>query len=319
MRKLTNSGRIAPVSSREMSSSAPKISSTASSEASTLPIRRASSPSPLPLQQRRDIEPRGVERLQNVVAGGGEEAGLGDIGLFGVGLGAAELGVEPRQLGGALAHAHFQRRVGALQRLGGGDARRDVGDGGDDAAVRHAVGAHLDDEPAVEEALEVRLAVGHVVRKPVAHQRFDLAGTERALLGAAANDFFERRRRRGSTRAEDRGFRRTGGSSRPAADPCRRRRCPGARDRARSAGFRGCSGSRRWRRRAASTPPWSRPCACAAAATAPAATRPRRWRRQADARHSAAVGSPPPPADARLMRRAEAKLSNDERVRSSPR
>ena len=36
----TGSGRIAPASSREMSSSAPKISSTASSEASTLPISR---------------------------------------------------------------------------------------------------------------------------------------------------------------------------------------------------------------------------------------------------------------------------------------
>ena len=46
MRKLTSSGLIAPVSSREMSSSAPKISSTASSEASTLATRRPSSPLP---------------------------------------------------------------------------------------------------------------------------------------------------------------------------------------------------------------------------------------------------------------------------------
>jgi hypothetical protein len=119
----SNSGFMAPVSSREMSSSAPNISSTASSEASMLPTARRVLAAALARDQRGDVEPRGVERLQDVVAGGGEEAGLGDVGLLGLGLGAAELGVEARQLGGALAHAHFQRLVGALQRLGGGDAR----------------------------------------------------------------------------------------------------------------------------------------------------------------------------------------------------
>ena len=43
MWKLANSGRSTPVSSREMSSSAPKISSTASSEASMLSISGRSS------------------------------------------------------------------------------------------------------------------------------------------------------------------------------------------------------------------------------------------------------------------------------------
>ena len=46
MRKLEISGFIAPESSREMSSSAPRISSTASSEASTFETSRASSPLP---------------------------------------------------------------------------------------------------------------------------------------------------------------------------------------------------------------------------------------------------------------------------------
>src|SRR5664279_2590635 len=46
MRKLANSGRMAPVSSRDMSSSAPKISSTASRDASMLSIRRRSSRPP---------------------------------------------------------------------------------------------------------------------------------------------------------------------------------------------------------------------------------------------------------------------------------
>ena len=38
----------------------------------------------LPLDQAGDVEPRGVERLQDVVARGGEKASLGDIGLFGL-------------------------------------------------------------------------------------------------------------------------------------------------------------------------------------------------------------------------------------------
>ena len=143
----------APVSSREMSSSAPKISSTASSEASILSTSRRSSLPPPALDQAGDVEPRRVERLQDVVAGRREELGLGDIGVVGLALGARERGVEPRQLLGALVHAPLQRLVGALERLGGFDARRDVGEGGDDAAVRHAVGAHLDHQAALGEAL----------------------------------------------------------------------------------------------------------------------------------------------------------------------
>ena len=82
----------------------------------------------LALDQAGDVEPRGVERLQDVVARGGEEARLGDVGVLGFGLGAPELGVEPGQFLGALAHAALQRRVGALQRLGRLHARRDVGE-----------------------------------------------------------------------------------------------------------------------------------------------------------------------------------------------
>ena len=145
----------------------------------------------LPLEQRGHVEAGGIQRLQDVVARGGEKPGLGDIGLVGVGLGAAELGVQPGELGGAFAHAHFQRGVGALQRFGGDHARRDVGRGGDDAAVRHAVGADLDDQAAVDETLEERLAVGHVVVEPRAHQRLDRARAERALFGVVADDLLE--------------------------------------------------------------------------------------------------------------------------------
>ena len=65
-----------------------------------------------PLHQRRGVEPRGVERLQDVVAGGGQEARLAEIGLVRRALARCELLVEPRQFLGALADALLQRFVG---------------------------------------------------------------------------------------------------------------------------------------------------------------------------------------------------------------
>jgi hypothetical protein len=41
----------------------------------------------LPLDQAGDVKPRGVERLQDVVAGGGEEARLGNVGFLGLSFG----------------------------------------------------------------------------------------------------------------------------------------------------------------------------------------------------------------------------------------
>ena len=128
MRKLAISGFIAPASSREMSSSAPRISSTASSEASTLPTRRASLAAALPLDQAGDVEPRGVERLQDVVARGGEEPRLGDLASSASALARASSALSRVSSVGALAHAPLERLVGALQRFGGLDARRDVGE-----------------------------------------------------------------------------------------------------------------------------------------------------------------------------------------------
>ncbi len=54
----------------------------------------------------------------------GEEPRLGDVGLVGVGLGAGERGIEPRQFLGALVNAALEVLVGAFQRLGGLDAGR---------------------------------------------------------------------------------------------------------------------------------------------------------------------------------------------------
>jgi len=116
----------------------------------------------LALDQARHIKPRGVERLQNVVARGRQKPRLGNIGVVGLGLGADQFGIEPLELAGALAHATLERRIGALQRLRGGDARGDVGERGHDAGARHRVAAHLDHEPALRKALQERLVGGGV-------------------------------------------------------------------------------------------------------------------------------------------------------------
>ena len=90
----------------------------------------------LPLDQAGDVEPRGVERLQDVVAGRGEEPGLGDVGLVGVALARPAR----RSAGSAPRCARTARSSVSLARssaFGRLHARRDVGEGGDDAAVRH--------------------------------------------------------------------------------------------------------------------------------------------------------------------------------------
>ena len=134
----------------------------------------------LPLDQAGHVEPRGVERLQDVVARGGEEARLGDVGFLGLALGARQRVVEARQLLGALLDAPFEIFVGALQRLGGFDARRHVGRGRDQAAVRHVVGADFDHQSALGEALADRLGAREVARDALVHEIVDAARPERA-------------------------------------------------------------------------------------------------------------------------------------------
>ncbi|BAM86795.1 hypothetical protein S58_07820 [Bradyrhizobium oligotrophicum S58] len=124
----------------------------------------------LPLDQAGDVEPRRIQGLQDVVAGRREEARLGDVGILGGALGHRQLRVQPGQLLGAVAHALFQRGIGALQRLGGLERRRHVGEGDDEAAIRHAVGADLDHHVAVGEAFEIGLALSGVGGEPAREQ-----------------------------------------------------------------------------------------------------------------------------------------------------
>ena len=85
----------------------------------------------------------------------------------------------------------FERLVGARQRLGGFDARRDVGEGRDEAAVRHAVGAHLDHQAALGEALAERLAAGEIAIEPRADRVIDRFGVAAGAPGIVAQDFVE--------------------------------------------------------------------------------------------------------------------------------
>jgi hypothetical protein len=84
------------------------------------------------------------------VTGRGEEARLGNVGFVGIGLGAGEFAVEPGEFGRA------------FEFLGGDHAWCDVGDGGHETAVRHPVGANLDDQPALGKAFEHRFAACRV-------------------------------------------------------------------------------------------------------------------------------------------------------------
>ena len=126
------------------------------------------------------------------MAGGCEEAGLRDVGVLGGALGLRQLGVQSGQFLGAVAHALFQRRVGAFQRLGGLEARRDVGEGDDETAARHPVGADFNDHVAVGQALQVGRAFGGVGLQPSLQQRVGIALVGRADSAHEFQDFLQR-------------------------------------------------------------------------------------------------------------------------------
>ena len=92
----------------------------------------------LALGERRRVEARGVERLEDVVARRGEEARLRDVGLVGLGLGAGSAAFR-RVSSSVRSRTRCSRRlIGARQRFRRLDAVGDVRIGRDDAAVGHA-------------------------------------------------------------------------------------------------------------------------------------------------------------------------------------
>ena len=132
-RKSAKLGVVTPLSSLETSTSSPSRCSTESSEASIWPTAGSAAA----LGERREEQARGLQRLHQVVAGGGEEAGLAEVGALGLGLGGGE-----RQR--ALADAGLERLVRLAQRRGGAVALGHVGVDGDEAAARQRVGRDLE-------------------------------------------------------------------------------------------------------------------------------------------------------------------------------
>src|SRR5713101_1096402 len=87
------------------------------------------------LDEARDIEPGGVQRLNDVMARGGEESRLRQVGGLGGRLCFGEFSIEVLELDGALQHPPLKVLVGAGKRFGGRHAWRDIGKRGHDAAV----------------------------------------------------------------------------------------------------------------------------------------------------------------------------------------
>jgi hypothetical protein len=142
----------------------------------------------LALDETGDVKPRGVEGLEDVVAGGGQKMCLGDTGLFGLSLGAGQGGVEAGQLFGALLYPSLQAFVGTLQRVRRGDAGGDVGQRGDEAGVWHAVGTHFDHHPAVGKPLKYRIGGRRVTLQTFDEEVIDLARPKRTALGHEAEN-----------------------------------------------------------------------------------------------------------------------------------
>ena len=183
---------MAPASSREISRSAPRISSIASSELSMFSTSRESSPPLLALDQARHIEPRGVQWLQDVVAGGRQKTRLRDIGVFRGALGLGQLRIQAGQFLGTVAHALFQRGIGAFQRFGGLEARRDVGKGDDQSAAGHPVRSHLDHHVTIRQTFQIGFALGGVGGQTPLQQLLAIAEVGRVDRAHEFEDFPQR-------------------------------------------------------------------------------------------------------------------------------
>ena len=140
------------------------------------------------LGERARIEPRGVERLQDIVAGGGEETGLGKIGCIRLVLRPLEFGIEALQFRRALVDAEFEHLVGGLERFLDLNGLRHVGIGGDDAAVRQPRRAHFDHAVGGEQTQPVRLVVVEQARDPLGDEVLRVARPVGAAAGVEAHD-----------------------------------------------------------------------------------------------------------------------------------
>ena len=173
------------------------------------------------LAQRRGEQARGVERLQQIVRGGGEEARLARIRRFGFALGGFLRDQRFAQFARALRDALFEVFVRFAQRQFGALVVGDVAEGGEIAAAGQRSAARFDEASVGPFAHEhVRFAAAQMIQTPL-----------NLLLDHAVAEQFAARR--------------CGGSDRRAAGR-RRRILPDSRtDRDSGGSTRRCTGSRR--------------------------------------------------------------------------
>ena len=122
----------------------------------------------LPLERGQE-QPRGMQRLQQIMAGGGEEAGLFPRGGFGGRLRFGQRGVRSGEVGGSFGHPRFQFH---LLRLFGGD----VGEAHHIAAPRHRGAHRLDPAARGAKPLEAVRQPARQMVQAALHMRFHLAG-----------------------------------------------------------------------------------------------------------------------------------------------
>ena len=170
------------------------ISSTASSEMSTLRARSARSSAPISIRalaERAGVEARGVEGLQDIVTGRGEETGLREVGCVRLVLGSLECGVQPLQFRRAFLDPPLEHLVCGGERFFGLNRLRHVGIGGHDPAVRKPRRAHLDDAVGREQAQPVRSIVIELARDSFGYEVLRISWPVGAPPSVEAHDLVE--------------------------------------------------------------------------------------------------------------------------------
>ncbi|MNS94050.1 hypothetical protein D3C72_1282530 [compost metagenome] len=133
------------------------------------------------LLQRGDEQARGVQGLQQVVAGGGEEAGLGGRGVFSQTPGFFESF-------GAVGDAGLQPLIGLLQLAGGAAQGGDVGIAGGVAPAGDGGARGAQDAPVRLLALMVVRDAARQGLQPPLDPGLDVAGVGLAAFGVQAID-----------------------------------------------------------------------------------------------------------------------------------
>jgi len=123
--------------------------------------------------QRRGEQPRGVERLQHVVADRRQEAGLGLLRRLG--------------LAAAVGHALLEGFIGLEQGILGALEIADVVVAGHVAAALQRLAAHLDHRAVAAHALEDVRRAGAYVLDALGHLVFDPAFAQLSAFGVVAD------------------------------------------------------------------------------------------------------------------------------------